>query len=47
MTLDLQPNKPLTMAAAVKVCQALQDNKFQCAVKVVTKYRDAALSAGL
>ena len=47
MTLDLQPNKPLTMAAAAKVCQALQDNKFQCSVKVVTKYRDPAVSAGL
>jgi hypothetical protein len=39
MGLDIQPNRPLTTEQAASICQALQDNKFQCAVKVITKYR--------
>ncbi len=48
MSLDLQPDRALTPEAAANYCQALQANKFQCAVKVITKYREpAAVSAEL
>ena len=32
MDLDIQPSQPLTVDAAANICQALQDNKFQCSV---------------
>ena len=47
MDLDIQPDHPLTQDAAASICQALQDSKFQCSVKVITKYREPALTAGL
>jgi hypothetical protein len=47
MSLDLQPDAPLTMESAAAVCQAMQADKFPCAVKVITKYRDPTLAAGV
>jgi hypothetical protein len=42
MDLDIIPHRALTMEQAAGVCQTLQENKFDCAVRIVTKYRHAA-----
>lgn len=40
MDIELIARKSMTMQAAADICQRLQDEKFQCSVKVVTKYRN-------
>ncbi len=45
MALLLKPKKDLTVEAAARTCQSLQDMKFACGVEVITRYRTLTLLA--
>lgn len=47
MDLDIIPKKPISAETAANICQVFQQNKFECSVKVITRYREPSLSAGL